>query len=224
MTEEDMERSIEKYRQEIKRVKSQDAYKKIMKAISIMWKEKTHTMLENAFKAYSKATEESDKNNAKAAFSLAIEKMIGGYGSVARTITINKEEFLNTILDNYPNIKKGIIGLKNDDEFNIFQLHEKLNLEKDPLSYITKICHIVNPKKCPLIWDIQIRDAFNLRDSANGKTDYKEYIKTACKLVNKYKSEDVYSLESTIWAGITTDDEVNAFKHNILQTPSSNPR
>ena len=160
-------------------------------------------MLENAFKAYSKATEESDKNNAKAAFSLAIEEMIGGYGSVARTITINKEEFLNTILDNYPNIKKGIIGLKNDDEFNIFQLHENLNLEKDPLSYITKICHIVNPKKCPLIWDIQIRDAFNLRNSANGKTVYKKYIETACKLVNKYKSEEVYSLESTIWAGIT---------------------
>lgn len=226
MTPEEMNIRIENYKEQIGIIKDNDEYKKIKKMISITWKEDSYKMLDSAFKAYKKAkTGSKEKEDAKNAFTLAVTKMIGGYGSVARTVSKKKKnKFLDTILTNYPNIEEGLIGINDSDVFNIFNLKNELKLENDPLSYITKICHIVNPKKCPLIWDSQIRDALDIRNSNDGKEKYKKLLEISCRLLKDYKPDDVYRIESTIWAGITNDKEVNDFKEKLTSEYSSNHR
>lgn len=209
MTEEEkINVSIESYKDEIKKLKDNDAYKKIRQEISITWKKESHKMLDSTFKAYKKAEIGSKEiEDAEAAFTLAVEKMIGGYGSVARTLS-SKNKFIELVLNNYENIKDGKIGLDND-EFNIFNLKNTLNQSKEPLSYITKICHIINPKGCPLIWDRKIRDALSIKN----KETYKKYLKTMRKSVKNKALEEIYNIDSAIWAG--RYEELNELKETI---------
>lgn len=209
-----MDRSIQNYKEQIRIIKNKDEYKKIKQQISIKWKNESYNMLDSAYNAYKKAKIKKEKEDAKAAFALAITKMIGGYGSVARTLS-SKTEFVKLILNNYENIQKGIIGL-NNDKFNIFNLKKTLNLSKEPLSYITKICHIINPNGCPLIWDFKIRDALGIKN----KKTYKDYLEKMRNFVEKYNREDIYNIDSTIWAG--RYEKLNELKENLTSKSSSN--
>ncbi len=198
MTPEEMNIRIENYKEQIGIIKDNDEYKKIKKMISITWKEDSYKMLDSAFKAYKKAkTGSKEKEDAKNAFTLAVTKMIGGYGSVARTVS-SKILFVELVLNNYENIKNGIIGLHEDDEFSIFNIKNTLNQSKEPLSYITKICHIINPNGCPLIWDSKICDALDIKN----KETYKSYLEKMHIFVKIYNREDIYNIDSEIWAGI----------------------
>ena len=143
--------------------------------------------------------------------------MIGGYGSVARTLS-TKDSFMELVLNNYENIKNGIIGLHEDEEFSIFNIKKTLNLSKEPLSYITKICHIINPNGCPLIWDFKIRDALGIK---NEKT-YKDYLKEIRNFVKEYDRTDIYNIDSAIWAG--RYEKLNELKETLTSKSSSNPQ
>lgn len=209
MTPEEMNIRIENYKEQIGIIKDNVEYKKIKKMISITWKEDSYKMLDSAFKAYKKAKIKKEKEDAKAAFALAVTKMIGGYGSVARTLS-SKTEFVKLILNNYENIQKGIIGLINDDDkFNIFNLKKTLNLSKEPLSYITKICHIINPNGCPIIWDKNIRDALDIKN----KDAYKRYLINMRVFVKNKAREEIYNIDSDIWAGL--DDNLNDLRESL---------
>ena len=220
MVQEEIKLSIDNYKDQIRIIKDNDEYKKIRHKISFTWKDESHKMLESAVKAYKKesiTTEEKD--DAKKAFTLAVTTMIGGYGSVARTLS-TKDSFMELVLNNYENIKKGKIGLNDNDndKFNIFNLKDTLNLSKEPLSYITKICHIINPNGCPIIWDKNIRDALDIKN----KDTYKKYLKKIRNFVKEYDRTDIYNIDSAIWAG--RYEKLNELKENLASKSSSNPQ
>ena len=196
--------------EKIAKKEMENMIKEYSKEVSKRWKEETRKMLELAHNAYKPAEE---GNQDEEAFMVAVSEMVGNRGSVARTVPKeNLKVFADTILKNYPKIKEGKI-LK-EDVFDIFSVkYKEGNQEKNPLSYITKICHIINPKGCPLIWDSKVREALKIKS----KTQYKEVLINARNTVNEgnYSDEEIYDIESAIWAGIENDEIVNAFKSQI---------
>lgn len=200
--------------EKIAKKEMENMIKEYSKEVSKRWKEETRKMLELAHNACEPAEEgRQDEEDAKQAFMVAVSEMVGNRGSVARTVPKeNLEVFADTILKNYPKIKDGKI--LQEDVFDIFSVkYKEGNQDKNPLSYITKICHIINPKGCPLIWDSKVRDALKIKS----KTQYKEVLINARNTVSEgnYSDEEIYDIESAIWAGIENDEIVNAFKSQI---------
>lgn len=210
--------------EKIAKKEMENKIKEYSKEVSKRWKEETRKMLELAHNACEPAEEgRQDREDARQAFMVAVSEMVGNRGSVARTVPKeNLESFAETIFENYPKIKEGKI-LK-EDVFDIFSVKydnskdknpvkDNESKGKNPLSYITKICHIINPKGCPLIWDSKVREALKIKS----KTQYKEVLINARNTVSEgnYSDEEIYDIESAIWAGIENDEIVNAFKSQI---------
>lgn len=216
--------------EKIAKKEMENKIKEYSKEVSKRWKEETRKMLELAHNAYESAEEGSqDEEDAKQAFMVAVREMVGNRGSVARTIAGNDlDKFVEKILNNYQNILDGKILNEDfaenaEEKFDIFSVKYDKSKDKNPvkdneskgknpLSYITKICHIINPKGCPLIWDKNVRAALKF----NSKDRYRQYLEEARNVVEaeNYSCSKIYDIESAIWAGIE-NKEINNFKTQI---------
>ena len=154
------------------------------KDISVSWKVHAHTMLKEA---------KADKE----AFCTVLENMVGKYGSVLRSVNINeKQKFFSYIFENYGDICKG--------DFDIFGVKETLRLSKDPLSFTSKICHIVSPQHYPLIWDSEVRKRLNIGQSHK---KFNEAVAKAKGNTKGFSDRKIYERESEIWAGLKGDND-----------------
>ena len=154
------------------------------KDISVSWKVHAHTMLKEA---------KADKE----AFCTVLENMVGKIGSVLRSVNINeRQKFFSYIFENYGDICKG--------DFDIFGVKETLGLSKDPLSFTSKICHIVSPQHYPLIWDSKVRKQLNIGDS---RKKFKKELEQAKENTKGFSDEQIYGRESEIWAGLKGDND-----------------
>ena len=160
----------------------EDEIKAYDREISINWKKQTHKMLEAA------------KGDAEE-FRFVLEKMVGAKGSVARTLAeADHGNFFAYMYEHYDDICHGVL--------DIFSVSTAAGLANNPLSYITKICHIINPNAYPLIWDTNVRKQLGIGESKNRFRQKVDEIKPISQTL---KREEAYTRESKLWAGETTE-------------------
>lgn len=126
------------------------------------------------------------------AFGIILHSVVGkGGGGVLRNIS--KEcfpKFSKYTLDNLSSIKKGT--------FDIFKV--KKFPDKQPISFASKICHILNPKAYPLIYDSRVKRALKIGSGkkAEEKWNY-ELSEIKRKLTGKESVEDLYNKDFDYW-------------------------
>ena len=142
------------------------------KALSVCWKKTSHTLLTTAkdFESFADAV-----------------KWCGKVGNVTRTVS-NKDfpDFVEYILDNKEDILNGNFELVNVKAFS----------GSKPVSWVSKICHILNPQKYPYIYDQFILKHFDI-------TTAEEYdnLNLSLRVFRRNTSnEDAYSVDSEVWA------------------------
>ena len=135
------------------------------------------------------------KENSKALFDTACEinsfkiavKWCGVNGNVTRTAYVDHfNEFVELLWNNIDNIKKGSFELS---DF-------KLSNGKKPISWASKMCHIINPKDYPIIYDEKVRKYYKLKD-------LKDFIKKMNEVKEYFKNETdnfFYEYDAAIWA------------------------
>lgn len=136
----------------------------------------------------------------KKAFEVAV-LWCGVNGNVVRTVNKdNRPDFIEFLWNNRYKIRDGH-----------FELTEVKSLQgPKPFSWISKICHIINPKKHPIIYDEKVRQYFGLK----GLDDFLEKLKEI-KSKNPNETNKVYyELDSLIWA-IDSNDK-KRFENLIL--------
>ena len=118
---------------------------------------------------------------------------IGVTGNVSRTVPNTQfETFAKFMFDNRDKISSG--------ELKITDI--ELQIDKKPISWISKICHIMNPHKYPLIYDENIRSALGIKDAI-------QFVETTEDFRNKIthkKIDDIYKMDSIIWASQTRSE------------------
>ena len=89
---------------------------------------------------------------------------------------------------------------------DIFSVRTAAGLANNPLSYITKICHIINPNAYPLIWDSRVRKNMGIY-YRRGTGAWEEKFNRAREIVKaeNIDEEEAYTRESKLWAGETTE-------------------
>lgn len=113
----------------------------------------------------------------------------GKNGNVLRTIERNHfEEFAKYIFDNKQSIIDGIFVISKIKRFG----------RSHPFSLASKVCHIISPINYPLIYDELVRRAFGVRTI----NEYERLILECRKKVVGKKNQDVYLLDSKIWASM----------------------
>ena len=142
---------------------------------SLSWKE-------NGYKLLKAAKDEKE-------FSEAV-LWCGITGNVSRTVIKRSfKEFSNYLFNKRQEILEGKYSLLIVKEFD----------NKKPISYISKVCHILNPHGYPLIFDSYVRDAVNI-------TTLEEFNKLIVILreeVNTKTREEIYKIDSALWASKT---------------------
>ena len=111
-------------------------------------------------------------------------------GNVSRTVAKRSfKEFSNYLFNKRQEILEGKYSLLKVKEFD----------NKKPISYISKVCHILNPYGYPLIYDSYVRAAVNI-------TTLEEFNKLIVNLkeeVNTKTREEIYKIDSALWASKT---------------------
>ena len=135
------------------------------------------------------------KENSKALFDTAKDvdtfkiavKWCGVNGNVTRTVDVDHfNEFVELFWNNIDNLKKGCFELS---DFN-------LSNGKKPISWVSKMCHIINPKDYPIIYDEKVRKYYKLKD-------LKGFIKKMNEVKEYFKNETnsfFYEYDAAIWA------------------------
>lgn len=109
----------------------------------------------------------------------------GVAGNVARTVKKERqEEFAKILFSHLDEINNGT-----------FMSWNNLDIGK-PVSWISKICHIINPHMYPIIYDIEIRNKLGIRNL----DEYFHFIEVLRSRVKSIKADDIYKLDSIIWA------------------------
>lgn len=149
--------------------------KEYNKKISLAWKQESHDLLMEAW-------------NDRVAFEKVLLEMVGKNGNVLRSVKKTEQHgFCSRIFENREAIKGGT--------FNIFSLNGICS--KNPLSYISKICHIINPKAYPLIWDSHVMKKLRI----NYRRDrWDEKVAEERERVANLSEKEAYENESAIWA------------------------
>ena len=105
---------------------------------SLSWKENGYNLLKDA---------KDEKEFSEAVLWCGIT------GNVSRTVAKRSfKEFSNYLFNKRQEILEGNYSLLKVKEFD----------NKKPISYISKVCHILNPHGYPLIYDSYVRDAVNI--------------------------------------------------------------
>ena len=111
----------------------------------------------------------------------------GTNGNVSRTIETHAFngycEWLFKILSA---IKDGSFELKNTPAFG----------GKVPLSWVSKICHIINPNRYPVIYDSFTRKAFHV----SALHSFQKVLDVLRNCANNLEEEQIYHKDSFIWA------------------------
>ncbi len=127
-------------------------------------------------------------------------------GNVGRTVKKEDRNFyFGFLYDHLDEIKNG--------NFDFFRRDEQSRLNKEPLSWTSKVCHIVNPKAYPIIWDSNIKKALNLNTE-------EEWMKKKLELKVEFGSKneiEIYEFDSRIWANIAT---MNFFNNDDVRVLS----
>lgn len=146
-------------------------------AMSVEWKKQSRKLLQNAIDT------EDLKELTKAII------WCGTYGNVIRSVKKGEmEEFAEYILNN----KKDILTGK-------YKVAKKWNPnEKSAASYVSKICHILNPQAYPVIYDSRTKKRFKWNDMKKYNDNLQEW-RNDCK--NK-SDVDLYKKDSDLWASL----------------------
>lgn len=132
----------------------------------------------------------NDSNNEVQCFDAI--KWCGRTGNVSRTVTKEKlDQFCKDVCDLLPIIKSGVFNLKS---FN------KTYPRSKPYSWVSKICHIINPKDYPLIYDSNVCKHFNLKNI----DDFNELLEEAKNIFKGKTEREIYEYESSVWASETS--------------------
>lgn len=124
-------------------------------------------------------------------FEKVLHDVVGRGSGVLRNIkTEDFPNFAEYVRKNLSKIEAG--------NFDIFSVKEFSG--KKPTSFISKICHIVNPKDYPLIWDTNVRKALKIGES---KTKWQEKISELQKQQRGKKTAELYEYDSELWSGET---------------------
>ena len=111
----------------------------------------------------------------------------GSIGNVIRSIdTEEQDNFSNYVYSIKEKILDGSFDLKNIESFK----------NKTPRSWVSKICHILNPQQYPIIYDANVCSNLKLK-TMNQFWD--ELTKRREDSTNKTR-EEIYRKESEIWA------------------------
>ena len=126
------------------------------------------------------------------AFEIILHSVVGkGGGGVLRNISKDYfSKFSKYILDNLASIKNGT--------FDIFKV--ETFPDKQPVSFASKICHILNPKAYPVIYDSRVRTAFKIGSGKNTEKKWDEKIsEIKSTLTGKESVEDLYNKDFDCW-------------------------
>lgn len=126
------------------------------------------------------------------AFEEILHSVVGkGGGGVLRNISKDYfSKFSKYILDNLASIKNGT--------FDIFKV--KKFPDKQPVSFASKICHILNPKAYPVIYDSRVRTALKIGSSKNTEKKWNEKVsEIKSSLTGKESVEDLYNKDFDYW-------------------------
>ena len=113
----------------------------------------------------------------------------GVNGNVTRTVkTEKRSDFYDYVWENRFSIRDGNFDLTQVKDFGV-----------RPISWMSKMCHIINPRKYPIIYDEKVRN--NL-----GFKDIKAFMAKMDEIKHDFpnKSDDFYyELDAAIWASNT---------------------
>ena len=124
-------------------------------------------------------------------FEKVLHDVVGRGSGVLRNIkTEDFPNFSEYVRKNLSKIEAG--------NFDIFSVEEFSG--KKPTSFISKICHIVNPKAYPLIWDTNVRKALKIGES---KTKWEEKISELTQQLTGKEKEEIYEYDSKLWSDET---------------------
>ena len=124
----------------------------------------------------------------KAGFREILHSVVGKSSGVLRNI--KKDDFASFaeyVRKNFSKIESG--------KFDIFSVENFSG--KKPTSFVSKICHIVNPKDYPLIWDENVRKALQIGTRRKEWQSKVEEFKS--KQIGK-KGEELYKIDSELWS------------------------
>ena len=111
----------------------------------------------------------------------------GKGGNVLRTLEKKfVQEFSEFLFNNKNEINNGNFKLSSLQNFG----------KKRPLSWASKIIHIMNPKKYPIIYDGNIRKVLGIKTIKQ----YEKRLIEERKLSKKMNDNDLYKYDSDIWA------------------------
>ncbi len=121
-------------------------------------------------------------------FEKVLHDVVGRGSGVLRNIkTEDFPNFAEYVRSNLSKIEAG--------NFDIFSVKEFSG--KKPTSFISKICHIVNPKAYPLIWDTNVRKALKIGES---KKKWDEKISELTQQLTGKEKEEIYEYDSKLWS------------------------
>ncbi len=131
--------------------------------------------------------------NDKSGFEKILHYIVGtGGGGILRDVAVTYfPDFSNYIFENFPIIEKGL--------FDIFSV--KSFPDKKPKSFVSKICHIINPKDYLVIYDNYIKDALKIKENKHLKENWDNAIYEFKKKQTGTESiKDLYAIDSELWA------------------------
>lgn len=151
--------------------------------MSLTWKNESRNLLLSA----------KDKTTFTKAF-----KWCGDHAGVSRTISGSNLNVVGEWLwKHLDDIKKGTFLINNDSFIATNASDDPPTVSKYPISWISKICHIINPIDYPIIYDGATRG--NLK---NLGTDWKCEFERLRKLYKspKISIQEAYKYDSQLWA------------------------
>ena len=128
----------------------------------------------------------------KKAFETVLNSVIGkGGGGVLRNIKKDMfPQFSEYVRKNISKIEKG--------EFDIFSV--ETFPDKQPVSFISKVCHIINPKAYPVIYDSYVKKALGIKYNKNLQENwYKRTNEIKQTQKGNESLEDLYRVDSEYW-------------------------
>ena len=128
----------------------------------------------------------------KHAFEKILIFVVGkGGGGVLRNV--KKEcfsQFSEYVQRNFSRIEKG--------EFDIFTV--ETFPEKQPISFISKICHIINPRDYPIIYDSYVKKALGIKDNKHLQQNWNRCVdEIKHTLLGKETCKELYLVDSKYW-------------------------
>lgn len=148
--------------------------KECMVCMSLKWKESSYEAL-------------SKSKGDKEAFAEAVLEC-GRGGHVLRTVSEEDRPFFcSWVLEHYDMIIAGTLKISDVPRFG----------DKTPKSWVSKICHILNPWDYPIIYDTHIREQLGVTERT-----WQSAMEKRRKSKNEASRMELYEYDSRLWAGV----------------------